>query len=279
MLTDVVGCLVCPVCSEDLLLTGDSLRCAGGHTFDVARQGYANLLPGDAKPGMGDTAAMVAAREEFLRAGHYAPILWEVVAQSERKVGTEPGCFVDLGAGTGFYLAAVLDRHPGRVGLALDVSKYAARRAARAHERMGAVVCNVWRRLPVRSKAAALVLNVFSPRNGKEFHRVLRADGSLVVVVPTERHLQELVEVLDLVSVDTRKEERLHDELGPHFEAGTTSTCEFPMQLSHHDLETLVAMGPSARHADAGATKDRVGNLPNPTTVTASVTVTSYRPR
>ncbi|MGH2787890.1 MAG: putative RNA methyltransferase [Actinomycetota bacterium] len=279
MLTKVVGYLACPVCGRDLSLTGSTVRCADGHTFDVARQGYANLLPGDTKPGMGDTAAMVAAREEFLRAGHYAPILREVVAQSEREDGAEPGCVIDLGAGTGFYLAAVLDRYPERVGVALDVSKYAARRAARAHERMGAVVCNVWRRLPVRSETAALVLNVFSPRNGEEIRRVLRADGSLVVVVPTERHLEGLVEVLGLVTVDARKEERLRDELDPYFDPATTATCEFSMQLFHHELETLVAMGPSARHTDAAATKERVGNLPAPTIVTASVTVTSYRPR
>ncbi|WP_338067460.1 putative RNA methyltransferase, partial [Crossiella equi] len=143
MLPDVVDLLACPHCRDPLTLTGRTLRCPLGHSFDLAKQGYVSLLAGD--PGTGDTAAMVAARAEFLAGGHYAPVVEELV----RAVGAVTGPVLDLGAGTGHYLAQVLDRAATGPGLALDLSKFALRRAARAHPRAGAVVCDAWRPLPV----------------------------------------------------------------------------------------------------------------------------------
>ena len=49
------------------------------------------------------------------------------------------------------------------------------------------------------------------------------------------------------------------------------------MRLEHPDIEALVAMGPSARHTDQATMRERIAVLPNPTTVTASVTVSVYR--
>src|SRR5437763_1017493 len=81
--------------------------------------------------------------------------------------------------------AGVLADHPGATGLALDVSKYALRRAAKAHPRAGAAACDAWQGLPMRERTASVLLNVFAPRDGAEFHRVLRADGALIVAGPT----------------------------------------------------------------------------------------------
>jgi 23S rRNA (guanine745-N1)-methyltransferase len=258
-------------------VSGGVVRCEQWHSFDVARHGYVNLTPGDARPGRGDTAAMIVARRDFLSKGHYAPIAREVVGISERSADTVSGCLVDLGAGTGHYLAAVLDRLNERVGIALDVSKFAARVAAGEHPLIGAVVSDVWGRLPVRSDSAALVLNIFSPRNAAEAHRILRPDGTLVVVTPTPDHMRELVGALDLISVDESKEERLRAHLDPHFEPTATVLCEFKVKLEQSDVEAFVAMGPSAWHADAATMTDRIRNLSIPIVATASVTVTAYR--
>src|SRR5688572_20694208 len=129
--------------------------------------------------------------------------------RSAEQPGLPPGCILDLGAGTGWYLARVLERLPGRQGLALDLSKHALRRAARAHPRIGAVACDAWAPLPLRDGVAALVLSVFAPRDGAEIARVLRPGGALVVVTPTDRHLEPLVSKLGLLTVDERKEERI----------------------------------------------------------------------
>ena len=277
VLRDVVQFLRCPVCEGEPSLDEATLSCPAGHSFDVSRQGYVNLLPGDARPGTADTAAMVAARAEFLAAGHFDPIA-EAVSRACRELSGD-GPVLDVGAGTGFYLARSLERLPGRPGIALDISKHAARRAAGAHPRIGAVVCDAWRALPVRSAAAGAVLSVFSPRNGAEMRRVVRHDGTLIVVSPRAEHLRELVDAAGLLHVDERKGERLVAQLGGHFEIERRHEVVAAISLGHADLERLVRMGPSARHIDPAAARERVAALPDPTAVTAAVTVSAYRPR
>jgi 23S rRNA (guanine745-N1)-methyltransferase len=269
MLADVLPYLCCPHCATVLVAEDGSLRCASGHVFDVARQGYVNLLAGKASV-TGDSAAMVAARDEFLAAGHYAPIVSRVVAACSAA-----GCVLDLGAGTGHYLAAVLDAAPGRVGVALEIAKPALRRAARAHPRLGAVGADTWQRLPVRDGVISVALNVFAPRNAAEIARVLAPDGRLVVVSPTAAHLRELVSALDLLTVGEDKAARVSASL-PGFVESTQDVCEFTMSLTHEEVHALVGMGPSAWHVDQDALRSRVSALAAPVRVTASVTVTSY---
>lgn len=273
MLGDLLGFLECPYCHGVLRLDGATVRCESRHAFDVARQGYISLLTGTAAP-TGDTASMVAARAAFLGAGHYDPIVHAVCDAAELALADGPGgCVLDLGAGTGHHLSAVLDRTAHRWGIALDSSKHAARRAAHAHRRLGAVVCDVWRRLPVRTGAAALALDVFAPRNAAEMRRVLAPAGALVVVTPTPHHLVELVPVLGLLSVDGGKAQRLDDQFGTT--AGTVD-CEYPMTLPHDAVEALAAMGPAAWHTTAEHRRERIRSLPDPVTVTASVTISTY---
>jgi 23S rRNA (guanine745-N1)-methyltransferase len=294
MLDEAMDLLACPHCAGALSRSGGSVTCANGHSFDVARHGYLSLLPGDAKLGSADTAEMVAAREAFLGAGHFEPLAEALAEEAERALGgraerrlggrtaralgdpaerpdVPPGCILDLGAGTGWYLARLLDGLPGRVGLALDLSKHALRRAARAHPRIAAVACDAWRPLPVRDSVADLVLSVFAPRNGPEIARVLRAGGALLVTTPTERHLVELVERLGLLTVDERKRERLATTLDAHFELERRRDHEWPLELTPADAANVVAMGPSARHATYRETGTAA------TRVTASVTISTYR--
>ncbi len=268
--------LACPHCGAGLAETGSALACEAGHSFDVARQGYVNLLPGGASAGTADTPEMVEARMAFLARGHFRT-LDDTLADAVAAVvdGTE-GCVIDVGAGTGEHLAAVLERLPGRAGLALDISKHAARRAARAHPRIGAVVCDAWGTLPVRDGVAAAVMCVFAPRNAPEFARVLARGGGLVVVTPTPLHLEELVAPLGLVSVDPRKEERLEASLGGHFERRATRVVECRMSLSRADALAAALMGPSAHHMLPGEAESRVADLPEPVAVTLSVSVSMW---
>ncbi len=296
MLEDVVGSLRCPHCLGDLTLGDGVARCTSGHAFDVARQGYLNLLPGDARTGTADTAAMVRARDEFLAAGHYTGIADAVAAAcaavaadssasdatsgEERdggRSGASDGPAIDVGAGTGYYLAAALDRLPGRPGLALDISKHALRRAARAHPRIGAVGCDAWRGLPVRDGATDLALSVFAPRDPAELARVLVPQGALIVVTPTRRHLAELVSAVGMLTVQERKRERLEGKLAGLFAAVEETAIESRLSLGHGDLLALVVMGPSARHLGEQDVAARVGELPDPFEVTLSVRLATYR--
>jgi 23S rRNA (guanine745-N1)-methyltransferase len=277
VLDDVVGFLRCPLCHEQLTRAESALRCPAGHGFDVARQGYVSLLPSHGHPGTADTQAMVAARDQFLRADHYSGIA-AAVAEAVARSGAPAGCVVDVGAGTGYYLAQLLDSAPDHVGLALDISKFAARRAAKAHGRIGSVVTDVWQPLPVRDATAAVALSIFAPRNGAELHRILQPGGCLVVVTPTREHLAEIVAPLGLLTVDERKPERLSEKLAPYFAEATAQVVEHPLMLDHEAVRTVVAMGPSAWHSKPEALAELIAGLADPITVTVSVTVATYRP-
>ncbi|RMI37300.1 methyltransferase type 11 [Streptomyces triticirhizae] len=268
--------LRCPVCGAGLAPAERAARCPAGHSFDLARQGYLGLAGGQGGAGAGaanaDSAAMVEARSAFLGAGHYAP-LTEALARLAGQLAPADGLSLDAGGGTGHHLAGVLDALPGAAGLTLDVSRFALRRAARAHPRMGAASADVWRGLPVRTGAFDLLLNVFAPRNGAEFHRALAPGGALLVVTPGPEHLAELRASRGLLAVDPAKEERLRRALAGHFVQEAEERLTFGLRLTADEARDLVAMGPNAHHHATGP-----GGAP-PATVTASFRLTVHRPR
>jgi 23S rRNA (guanine745-N1)-methyltransferase len=295
VIDSVANWLACPNCGSPLSRSGAALRCPAGHGFDIARQGYVSLLPPGARAAAGDSQAMVAARAAFLAAGHYAGLAAALAGAAVSSAAAvpsapagpaggavpddRPGCVLDVGAGTGYYLAAVLDRLPGREGLALDASKYAARRAARAHPRIGAVTADAWRRLPVTDGAAALALNVFAPRNGAELWRVLRPGGRLLVVTPGPGHLAELTGPLGLLAVDPRKEERLAATLGPWFDLAGQQPVGATLALDHPAVAAAAGMGPGARHVSEADLAARIALLPAVVPVTLSVALSEFRRR
>lgn len=267
--------LACPVCHGDLHTEGGALRCAAGHSFDRARQGYVPLLPPGRRAPSGDSAEMVADRVAFLDAGHYAGVTG-ALADAVTADG-KPDSLLDLGGGTGHHLAGVLDRLPGAVGVVLDSSRYAARRAARAHPRAAAVVADTWARLPVRDGVVDRVLVVFAPRNGPEIARVLRPGGRLVVVTPAAEHLGEIVGPLGLLRVDPDKAARLATSLEPHLQPIATTSFREELALDRAAVATLVGMGPHARHIGRPALLEALGGLPEPVRLTVSVEVAAYR--
>ena len=206
---------------------------------------------------------MIAARAAFLAAGHYAPI---TRALAEHAAVDAPGVIADVGAGTGQHLAAVLDAHPARIGIALDSSTPAMRRAARTHPRMAAVTCDAWDALPLADGAAAVVLSVFAPRGAAEIRRVLTGAGVVLAVTPTERHLAELREPLGLLRTDPGMADRLAGDLG--LRARARATIEAELRLTAEEALLAACMGPAGHH-------DRsVAPLPDTMTATLSVELT-----
>lgn len=271
--------LACPSCAGPLSLEPDgaALRCGAGHTFDRARQGYVTLLPPGHRAPSGDSSEMVADRVAFLDAGHYAGVT-RALADAVLDDGAPPESLLDLGGGTGHHLAGVLDRLPGAAGIVLDSSRYAARRAARAHPRAAAVVADSWARLPVRDGVLDRVLVVFAPRNGPEIARVLRPDGRLVVVTPAADHLGEIVGPLGLLRVDPDKAARLATSLEPHLRRVGTTPVRTELSLDRAAVATLVGMGPHARHIARQVLLDALGALREPVRLTVSVDVATYAP-
>ncbi len=188
---------------------------------------------------------------------------------------------MDIGAGTGHHLGAVLASLSGAtgsavVGLAVDSSPRAARVAARVHPRIGSVVADAWSALPVSTAVADAVLCIFAPRNPAEFARILAPTGRLVVVTPNPDHLTELIGPLRMLTVGAEKDSRLAATLGERFQLEDSAEVRFVLELQHDDLVNVVLMGPAARHVDRAALRDAVSRLPEPMTATGSVTVTNW---
>ena len=224
------------------------LACERGHSFDVARQGYLALLPPGGKIAQGDSSEMVAARETLRGPGHYSPLAAAIAAAAQPVSRTDRApCLVDLGAGTGYFLAALLDALPDSLGLALDSSRSALRRALRAHRRTAAIYCDVWQGLPLRDDAADLVVNVFAPRNGPEIARILAPGGALVVATPAPAHLRQLVSTLGLLRIDADKQARLRAGLPASLVSAGRRHVEFDMTLGPRDVQAWLQWA-RARH-------------------------------
>lgn len=273
-LARVAGWLHCPVCSRPLAATLGALVCARGHSYDVARQGYVSLLPPRAGHAVGDSTDMVLARARVEEAGHLKPLTSVLTATARTIVCTEARLVLDVGAGTGRHLAGVLGALPQVTGVALDASRSASRRAARAHPSIAAVRADAWQELPLGDRTVDLALSVFAPRNGFELGRVLRPDATLIVVSAASRHLQEL-RPLHTIGVDPYKSGRLSRQLSPWFRPANTEQIAWTLKLTRQQAAAVVGMGPAARHLKPDFNR-RLNGLDEPIVVTAAAELSVF---
>lgn len=257
--------IACPVCLQPLARRDAGLGCGSGHTFDVARQGYASLATGAAVPG--DTAPMVRDRVAFLAAGHFDAIAAAVVA----TVPEGARWCADLASGPATYLARVLEARPEARGIALDASSPAVRVAAGAHPRAAAASADLRYRIPLGTGAVDHALVVFGPRDGAELNRVLSDGGAVTVVVPGPEHLAELRAPFGTLEVGPDKQQRLDDRLRPLRRVADQQVVS-RRELSPADVARAVLMGPSGHHLDAEQVRADAARL-GPTTVTVAVRV------
>ena len=263
--------LRCPNCLQPLSPGGPLvLTCPAGHSFDVNKRGFLSAL-GGSRGLIGDSAAMLDARDNFLSAGWFEPLRDTLAALVSAEA---PSRVLDIGCGTGYYLRGVLAACPGARALGLDISPAAVQRTIRGDARVDGLVADVWSPLPVRDAAADVILTVFAPRNPAEFHRVLRPNGLLAVVIPQPEHLRELREAGLALDVQADKASQLRDGLAPWFELESRSTLSRTLDLSSDEVRSVIGMGPSAHHTAAAGTPDS-----EPWTVTTAFEVLGFRRR
>ncbi len=184
--------LLCPVrdCHLPLVREERRLVCPQGHSFDVARSGYINLLqPQDRKSRQpGDTVAAVAGRRRLHDLGVTEPLLRAIA----EMVAAGPGDVVlDAGCGDGYYLGT-LSRQTGCDAHGVDISIPAVDAAARRYPGCEWIVANADRFIPYADRSFSLVLSITARMNPEEFRRVLREDGRLLVAIPAPEDLVEL---------------------------------------------------------------------------------------
>ncbi len=184
----------CPICKTNFHQKDRTLVCENGHCFDLARQGYVNLLR-PAKSGSvrhGDDKLMVQARTSFLGAGYY-DALRDAVTSAVMGNAVEGCVLLDAGCGEGFYTSHIreaLSRLHGRV-FGIDVSRDAIHACAVRDKHIKLAVASIFD-LPVSSESLDILVNLFAPYDAASFTRALKKDGTLIRVFPRERHLWEL---------------------------------------------------------------------------------------
>lgn len=236
---------LCPLCHSLLIQTANSYRCCQGHQFDVAKEGYLNLLPVQHKRSKepGDNSEMIQARRAFLDAGHYQPLrdtVGEVLQQLSPKV------LLDIGCGEGYYtggFATVRSDIEGET-YGLDVSKVAIRYAAKRYRNVHFCVASS-QRLPFADNAMDAIIRIFAPCNAAELARVVKPGGVVITATPGPRHLFQLKELI-------YQQVELHHEVVedmPHFTLKQTLQPAWNMTLTGEQATTLLQMTPFAWRA------------------------------
>ena len=284
MLSHIVDILADPADGSALEGADDFSRLVSetGHSYDVAKQGYVTLAAGAGLKHQGDDAAMVTARETYLAMGHFAPFVEAVTGAVQDSLESQDAAqqaglnedtapsLLEAGAGTGYYLAHTLDSIEGARGVGLDISTHAAKHLAKSHERVGAVVADVWERLPLKDDSIHAISVVFAPRNPAEFQRVLAPGGEVIVLTPQSGHLDELREPLGILGVEEGKVDRLYAQAeGFLKQAADPVDISFPIVLDKASIAAQVGMSPSARHISPEELAERMASLPQTLTVTA----------
>lgn len=280
---------VCPLCQSPLQPAADTWRCDGSlnpkqtaHPFDVARQGYVNLLPVQQKKSKtpGDSQQSIEARKRFLAAGHYAPLqtlicqqmkqlLWQdaSISTPTAKPDKSPVNWLDIGCGEGYYTQAMAQMgsdiittliaadisKPALVELA-KVSKAASQLWYQQHKDKAEKTTVIYplvtsaANLPLRAHSVTGISSIFSPILPEAFAKVLVDEGYLIIAKPDVGHLATMRDAL-FDSVREHDSDKFLQELAPYFTLIETHRVSTEMTLSATDLADLLTMTPYAYRA------------------------------
>lgn len=231
--------LICPICGETLEKQEKSCRCGKNHSFDIAKQGYVNLLTVQQKHSMrpGDTPEQVRSRREFLESGSYAPIVEALIDAAKESGGSGP--ILDVGCGEGYY-SARLAKALGAELTGIDISKDAVRYAAGKYKN-ATWLCATASHLPVRDESVGILTSLFALTLPEEFHRVLKKDGVLLQVLAAQDHLLALK---GIIYPELHLKEKDVTPALPGFEMTDSIPIRFAFTTEGAQVQNLLSMTP-----------------------------------
>lgn len=221
---------------------GNSLLCEAGHCFDLAKEGYVNLLPASRKRSKdpGDNREMIEARRRVHDAQLYRPLA-ERMSTWIHALSDNRGTALDLGCGEGYY-TGLLHREVGNMSVyGVDIAKPAVRLAAKSCPEVCFAVASSFD-VPLADESVDVAFSVFAPTGAEELARLVRPAGYYLDVSPAPAHLWQLRELL-------YEKPRPHEQVIralPEFESVDDQRVEFSLQLAGAQLDDLIAMTPYA---------------------------------
>ena len=194
---------ICPICKDTLTRENKSYYCKNRHCYDIAKEGYVNLLPVQKKNSLspGDNKEMITARHNYLNEGAYDTLVEEIAKQISSAIDSNNIAILDAGCGEGYYLEKIkyymtrANKDKDITLYGVDISKDAVKIGAKSYKDILFSVGSVFD-MPYKENAFDVVLNVFAPFDNKEVVRVLKNQGVLIKVVPSKTHLHEFRKII-----------------------------------------------------------------------------------
>lgn len=231
--------LMCPLCGKPLARQDRAWVCENRHSFDVARQGYVNLLPVQQKRSLqpGDTKEQVVSRRAFLDGGFYAPIRDALCSLAKDHDCSGP--ILDIGCGEGYY-SALLAKELSAPLVGLDISKEAVRYAAGRYKD-ALWLCASAAHLPVADHSTGLITSLFALTMPGEFKRALRPDGAFIQVLAAEDHLLGLKSI---IYPELNHKEKDSVPQIPGFRLVESRPVRFTFTVEGEQVQNLLSMTP-----------------------------------
>ena len=231
--------LICPVCSATLERESNLYRCAHGHCFDVAKEGYVNLLRSSKNGDMiGDDKLSARSRRDFLNKGYY----WALQNALRGIFAEKQGNVVDICCGEGYYTAA-LGENPNLQMYGFDISREMVRLAAKRGS--GIYFVANMAAIPLAENSMDYALHLFAPFNGAAFARILKPGGKLYTVVPGRYHLWGLKQALYETPYENDEKLPVTEEL--RFVSSQKVTAQITL-ASQEDIQAVFRMTPYFFH-------------------------------
>lgn len=240
----------CPICQERMhVVELRSLVCTQNHTFDFAKQGYLNFLTKPPKTKY--DRELFEARHILMDSGQFfAPVLGkiaEIISENCTQLQEEL-IILDAGCGEGTHLYTLcqeyLPKEKKVVGAGIDIAKEGILVAAKYFDHFIWCVADL-ANSPFRDQTFHVILNILSPANYEEFHRLLKQKGLLVKVVPTGDYLKEIRQILFTApEKQTYSNEAVVEHFQESFQLIDRKRVEYTTDLQGEYLNALVQMTP-----------------------------------
>src|SRR5699024_1623302 len=246
----------CPICHHPLnVLHLKSLVCPNRHTFDVAKQGYVNMMTRPSNSHY--DKKLFEARQNIIRKRNVFALLHQKIAhmlQKEVALDASP-VILDAGCGEGSHLQKILAmyNYDTTMAIGLDVAKEGILTAAKNYSNVMWLVGDI-ANPPLADDSCHVILNILSPANYREFKRILTSDGLVIKVVPRSNYLKEIREAF---YTDQDKKTYHNDDIvtlfKQHFHLKHRWSVSDRKPLRQTELMKLVQMTPLTWKADKEA--------------------------